>query len=412
MRVLMANKYLYPRAGAETYMLTVAEELVARGHTVGFFGMEHSENTTIGPVRTIPAIEFGAKHGALNALKNIGRAAWASVTHSTQKTLDAFITDFKPDIVHAHNIYNQLSPSLFVKHTARIPVVMTVHDYKPVCPNYSLFTEGATCTRCLTGGFTKCVKHKCVQGSLLKSALAAASSQHHKANQTYTRGYSWLISPSEFLKRQLVAGGIPEGHVGVLNNFAAPAKTFSPPGNGILYFGRLCREKGIDTLLAAYAAMPEPRPRLSIAGEGPLSDELKKLAAEKGLTGIRWLGRIPPAEVANELDRCAVSVVPSVWFENCSMAILESLARGRAVIAANSGGNAELIRPGIDGNVFKAGDVADLRAMLLDVTRSPEKAARMGEAARESALNRFSPATHIDGLLKQFEMARNKNPSS
>src|SRR5215213_1864954 len=132
MRILMANKYLYPRAGAETYMLTVATELQARGHTVAFFGMEHPENTTIGATQTIPAIEFGARHGKLNALKNIGRAAWVSATHDTQRRLDKFIATFKPDLIHAHNIYNQLSPSLFIKHAEKIPVVMTVHDYKPV----------------------------------------------------------------------------------------------------------------------------------------------------------------------------------------------------------------------------------------------------------------------------------------
>ncbi len=406
MRVLMANKFLYPRAGAETYMLTVADELQSRGHTVGFFGMAHPENTKRGEMQTIPAIEFGAKHGKVAALKNIGRAAWALATGSTQKTLAAFIDRFKPDLIHAHNIYNQLSPGLFVKYAATIPVVMTVHDYKPVCPNYSLFTQGETCTRCLSGKFMECVKHRCVQGSVMKSALAAASSSIHKSRETYTRGYRLLIAPSGFLKRQLVAGGIPEKHVTVLNNFAAPAKEFSTPGKGILYFGRLCREKGIDTLLAAYAKMPFPRPVLSIAGEGPLSEELKALAAQNGLNEIRWLGRISPSQIATELDRCAFSVVPSVWYENCSMAILESLAGGRAVVASDSGGNAELIRSGIDGEVFKAGDVDGLCAKLIELTQSPEKATTMGRAAHETAKNRFSPGVHVDSLMTIFESVK------
>src|SRR5438477_309861 len=167
MRILMANKYLYPRAGAETYMLSVAAELKARGHEVAFFGMEHPENTKLGPLQTIPLIEFGVKHGAFNALKNITRAAAMSLTRSTQRRLDACIKSFKPDLIHAHNIYNQLSPALFSKYAGRIPIVMTVHDYKPVCPNYSLFTGGETCTRCLSHGFGQCVKNRCVQGSLL-----------------------------------------------------------------------------------------------------------------------------------------------------------------------------------------------------------------------------------------------------
>src|ERR1043165_2224132 len=207
--------------------------------------MEHAENTTLGPAHTIPILEFGIKHGALNAIKNVGHAAWMAVTRLTQRRLDAAVKSFKPDLIHAHNIYNQLSPSLFQKYVDSIPVVMTVHDYKPVCPNYSLFNEGQTCTRCLSGGFRNCVTHRCVQGSVVKSTLAATSAWLHKLKRTYTRGYSLLISPSAFLKRQLVAGGIPEEHVRVLNNFAAPAPEFTPPGDGILYFGRLCREKGV-----------------------------------------------------------------------------------------------------------------------------------------------------------------------
>lgn len=407
MRILMANKYLYPRAGAETYMLSVAGELKKRGHEVGFFGMEHPENTRLGPTCTFPALEFGVRQSRFRAAQNIGRAAWIALSGSVQRRLDAFIDSFKPDLIHAHNIYNQLSPSLFVKHALRVPVVMTVHDYKPVCPNYSLFTQDRTCTRCIDDGFTHCIKNRCVQNSFMKSTLAATSSAVHKLRGTYTRGYHLLISPSRFLKRQLVAGGIPDQHVSVINNFATPAESFSAPGGNILYFGRLCREKGVHTLLDAYASLPEPRPPLRIAGEGPLGAELKALAAGKHLNSIQWLGRIPPAQVEKELDACAFSVVPSIWYENCSMAILESLARGRAVIASDSGGNPDLVRPGIDGEIFKAGDAIALNAILARLFGGTQadrrmRAETMGRAARESALGRFSPAVHVDALLERY----------
>lgn len=412
MRILMANKYLYPRAGAETYMLSVAAELNARGHEVAFFGMAHPENTNLGQVCAFPALEFGVRQSKFSALKNVARAAWFSVAGTVQRKLDQFIAQFKPDLIHAHNIYNQLSPALFVKHTPHVPVVMTAHDYKPVCPNYSLFTQGETCTRCLSGSFKPCVKYRCIQGSRIKSMLAAASSALHKSRQTYTRGYHLLIAPSRFMKRQLVAGGIPDERVVVLNNFAAPAVEFTQPGENLLYFGRLCREKGVHTLLHAYAKLSEPRPRLRIAGEGPLSDELKSLAAEKKLDSIEWLGRISPAQVAVELDQCAFSVVPSIWYENCSMAILESLARGRAVIAGDSGGNPDLIKPGQDGDLFAAGNVEALHAKLSALTAGGTeamraRAAQMGRAARESAIQRFSPGVHVDALLQHYAAAAN-----
>ena len=408
LRILMANKYLYARAGAETYMLSVAAELRARGHHVAFFGMAHPENTTLGPVCAVPALEFGVRQTQFDALKNIGRAALSSAFGAVQKRLDAFISEFKPDLIHAHNIYNQLSPALFVKHTPHIPVLMTVHDYKPVCPNYSLFTHDKTCTRCLAHGFGECVRNRCVQGSFFKSTLAAASSYFHKQRGTYLRGYHLLIAPSQFLKKQLVAGGIAAERVSVLNNFAPAPAAFKSPGDSLLYFGRLCREKGVHTLIEAYAGMPEPRPLLRIAGEGPLSGELKQLADKKSLRNIQWLGRISPAEVAMELDACAYSVVPSVWFENCSMAILESLARGRAVVASDSGGNPDLVRAGVDGDIFRAGDVEHLRATLAalfaggpDALRA--RANQMGLAARQAALERFSPSGHLDALLERYQ---------
>lgn len=282
MRVLMANKYLYARAGAETYMLTVASELLARGHTVGFFGMAHPEQTTLGPCATIPPIEFGVRGGKLGALKNVFRAAATSIAGTTARKLRAFIRDFKPDLIHAHNIYNQLSPSLFVEHARNIPVVMTVHDYKPVCPNYSLFTEGEICTRCLGGSFKHCIAHHCVQNSRIKSTLAAASSWLHRARGSYVNGYNRLISPSAFLKRMLVQGGFESERIEVLNNFAAAPGTFTPPGQSILYFGRLCREKGVHTVLAAYAKSPEPRPELRIAGEGPLLGRIESVCPTAG----------------------------------------------------------------------------------------------------------------------------------
>src|SRR6185295_2225080 len=126
MRILMANKYLYPRAGAETYMLSAAAELKARGHEIAFFGMKHPENTNLAPTFTTPQIEFGVRSSALNTFKNLARAASDSLFGKTQQLLDACIASFKPDLIHAHNIYNQLSPALFRKHIHNIPVIMTV----------------------------------------------------------------------------------------------------------------------------------------------------------------------------------------------------------------------------------------------------------------------------------------------
>lgn len=401
MRILMVNKYLYPRAGAETYMITVAEALLAAGHQVAFFGMAHPDNTRIGPSATVPFLEFGRSQPTAKRLANIGKAFAGGLAGTTRHRLETFCQTWKPDLIHAHNIYNQLPPSMFRGAARHIPVLMTVHDYKPVCPNYSLFVDGATCTECVGGSVMPCVKKRCCQGSLFASGLAAASALHHRHARTYHRDYHWMVSPSHFVRERLIDGGLDGERIQVIHNFAAIPEHFTAPGTGLFYGGRLCVEKGVDVLLKGYAMLPAPRPRLRIAGDGPLAESLQALSRELGLETVTWLGRIKPEEVLSELDQAAVAAVPSTWFENCSMAIMESLAMGRAVLASNAGGNPDLVRPGIDGEVFEAGSPESVRDALLRLFNEYDLKA-LGRAAREAAQARFSPSVHLKQLLTAY----------
>jgi len=404
MRVLMVNKYLYPRAGAETYMITVAEQLLAQGHEVAFFGMKHPDNTQIGPSVTVPFLEFGRAQGTGKRVANLGRALIGSATASTKKALAAFVESWKPDLIHAHNIYNQLPPSLFHEVKDKVPVMMTLHDYKPVCPNYSLFVNGETCTRCLSGRVKPCIQNRCCQGKLLTSAIAAASARHHRKKRTYHTDYHWMVSPSSFVRERMIEGGLDGERIQVIPNFAAIPDSFSVPGEGLFYGGRLCVEKGVDVLLRGYALLPSPRPRFRIAGDGPLGEELRALAEELQLDTVKWLGRIKPEQVMDELQQTAVAAIPSTWFENCSMAIMEALAMGRAVLASDAGGNPDLVRPGIDGDVFKAGDAESARDALQRLFAADLSA--LGEAAREAGLARFSPQVHLEQLHGAYVTTR------
>lgn len=399
MKILMVNKYLYPRAGAETYMITVAEQLLAQGHEVSFFGMHHPDNTTIGPTATIPFLEFGRGQSFTSRVGQLTKALSHAAAGDARRALEGYVEHWEPDLIHAHNIYNQLPPSLFRGVSAQVPVVMTLHDYKPVCPNYSLFVGGETCTDCLGGSFLNCVKKRCCHGSLLASTLAAASSAHHRSRGTYSRDYHRFISPSGFVKRRMVEAGFREARIEVINNFAAIPERPTPPGEGLFYGGRLCIEKGVDILLKGYAMLPEPRPKFRIAGDGPLDQELRALSKRLKLETVEWLGRIRPDQVIDELNATAVAAVPSTWFENCSMAIMEALALGRPVLTSSAGGNPDLVRPGVDGEVFEAGSavaVRDALARLFDPTVSNLEA--MGREAREAALERFSPEVHLRQL--------------
>jgi len=408
MRVLMINKYLYPRAGAETYMLTVAQELISRGHTVGFFGMDNPDICLPGPASTILPVDFKTGQSKVSKATSLLKAGLRSVSGRAYKKLNDFVSEFKPDIIHAHNIYNQLPPDI-TKSIKDIPVLMTVHDFKMICPSYNLFVDERLCKRCLSGKFYNCVLHRCCHKKTLDSILATLSAYKHKFSQTYNKYYNCLITPSNFMKQCLDEGGYGDIKTCVVNNFATIPQQDSLPGNGILYFGRLCREKGIDTLLKAYAELDTPRPTLTIAGQGPLEGQLKQFAKDNDLKGIQWLGLVSPSQIQNELDKCGFVVVPSLWNENCSMCIMESLAHGRVVVASDSGGNPELIDDGINGRIFRAGDADALNEIIVELTSDPELLVEMGQAAKQHAKKRFSPEIHMQELLSVYESLIDKD---
>ena len=206
------------------------------------------------------------------------------------------------------------------------------------------------------------------------------------------------------MKQCLADGGLGFKKTFVVNNFATIPPQTSSQGKGLLYFGRLCREKGVDTLLQAYAKLQTPKPTLTIAGQGPLEDQLKQFAKDKGLDNIRWLGFVSPAQVKKELDSCAFIVVPSLWNENCSMCIMEGLSNSRPVVASNSGGNPELIDDGINGRVFPAGNADALSNILAELIASPNLLASMSEKAKLQAEKRFSPQVHMDNLLDIYKL--------
>ncbi|MCH2208118.1 MAG: glycosyltransferase [Lentisphaerales bacterium] len=397
MRILMVNKFLYPRAGAETYMLRLSETLINAGHEIAFFGMDHPLKTDIAKTYTVKQLEFGKHLGKWAKLGQLTKAAYQAL--KIKKIFKQSCKDFRPDLIHAHNVYNQLPPDLF--KDAYVPVIMTAHDYKAVCPSYNLFTNDANCYKCQKGSFIPCITNKCVQNNLLASSISAISSTYHKWRKTYIDHIDSYIAPSRFMKEQLIAGAIPDEKVKVINNFTeTETKTFKAGEEGLLYAGRICREKGLHTLLEAYRQLPGKRPKLTICGTGPLKPELEAMTERESLD-VTWTGYVNPARIIQEMKKAKAVIVPSVWNENCSMTIMESLANGRPVIASNAGGNPELINHGFNGLVFKAGDVEDLTQKLkmfelLDIKKLSDNAALSGKSY-------FSSDNHLKQILHHYD---------
>jgi len=285
MKIIQVNKFLYPKGGADKYCLNLIEDLSQAGDTVIPFGMADSRNLNSSWSQYFSEnIDY---HTPGNNFKIASRLIWNKEAASQfAKLLD----ETKPDLIHAHNIYHQLSPSILVEAKKRqIPVVMTLHDYKLVCPNYLLFTHGSHCERCVTGSYINCLVHNCYN-SYSRSGLAALESfLHNKVWHVYRDNVDLFISPSEYLKEKMIKAGWDANKIIVLIN-PAPSYLPQPIGNRLLYIGRLSTEKGVDVLLKALKLTDE---QLDIAGTGPDEAKLKQLCYDLQLIDrVTWHGQL------------------------------------------------------------------------------------------------------------------------
>ncbi len=401
MRILVANKFYWPKGGSERVLFDLSSEWERVGHEVAPFSMASARN-----VDTPWSRHFVSeiRYEDLRGLSRLGAAARSIWSREAHRKLKAMIREFRPDVAHLHNIHHQLSPSIVdALREENVPAVHTLHDYQLVCPNYLLYTEGAPCRRCLPGRFHPAVAHRCVRDSLAASALAAFEMTWHRLRGTLERGVARFVSPSRFLARQLEEAGYDAGAIRVVPNGIRP-DDFTPssaPGEGFLFAGRLSREKGVGTLIRAVAT--DPALRLDVAGTGPVETELRALAEREAVGRVRFLGHLDRAELARRLREVRAVVLPSEWYENAPMSALEASASGRAVVASDLGGLPEIVEDGVTGLTFPAGDGAALAAALRRLHDAPQEALAFGREGRRRVESRFSLAGQARAMLDLFE---------
>ncbi|MDM7926307.1 MAG: glycosyltransferase [bacterium] len=410
MKVLLSDKYYFVRGGAERYFFDLKAVLEANGHTVIPFSMRHPDNFPTPYDRYfVDRIEFDARGPAQKArvgLQSIGRIFWST---QAADRLGRLVRDTRPDIAHLHMIDHQISPSILpVLRRAGVPVVQTVHTYKLVCPTYRLYHMGRNrvCEKCLGGFYCRALAERCHKDSFWATLLLAAETSFHKAGRFYERGIDRFLVPSRFMGRKLEEGGIrPDRirHLPYTIDLSAYRPSFRAGRYG-LYMGRLSAEKGIKTLLRAAAAGFEWP--LVIAGEGPQRAELEAFASERGLTRVRFAGRLDGEKLRNTIDGAGFVVVPSEWHENSPLVVYESFAMGKPVIGAAMGGIPELISDGVDGALFPAGDAEALARRLSEFARrGPAGLSVMGRASRRKAERLFSPEPHyreLSGIYREL----------
>jgi Glycosyltransferase len=356
MRVLLVNKFLYPKGGSEKYMFALGDLLRAKGHQIEFFGMNDPKNIVeTSKEYLIGNIDFHKKSWStlLYPFKII-------YSHEARVKVRRLIKQFRPDIAHLNNYNFQITPSILYEFKKnKIPVLQTLHDPLLVCPAHLLYhiETGMICEKCKGRKYLNCLKNKCIHGSRLRSLLGTVEAYLYSKLKTYDYIHQF-ICPSQFLANKLIEFGVDEGKIVVIRNFIstiAENDNFRPK-TYFLYFGRIAREKGILTLLEAIQALPGIR--FIIAGSGPLEDRLK------GITNLSWVGFKQGEELKDLICNSIATICPSEWYENSPLSVLESLGSGLPVIGSNIGGIPELIQDKFNGLLFEPGNAKDLAAKI------------------------------------------------
>jgi glycosyltransferase involved in cell wall biosynthesis len=212
------------------------------------------------------------------------------------------------------------------------------------------------------------------------------------------------IAPGEFLRQKMIEFGYAATKIITLPNayFGYPMTPQESPRTHVLYVGRLAREKGIDLLIEAAVGLDTP---VIVAGDGPERDSLESLADAMGAHNVRFVGFQPPEAIADLYNRAIATVLPSRWYENGPLVILESYARATPVIGANIGAIPEFVQPGETGFLFRAGDAQDLREVLLECAADRKRLAQMGRAARDRVVAKYSPERYVQSLENVLESA-------
>lgn len=406
MKVLLINKFFYPKGGAEVSFLKTADLLEQRGHRVSFFAMDHPLNPPS------PFAEYFVSHVEfdehLGGFRQVTAAARLLYSLEARRNLRRLLERERPDMAHLHNIYHQISPSIIdVLWKRKIPTVMTLRDYKLTCPVYTHLSNGKVCEKCVGGRYYHVVSNRCTKGSLLKSSLNMLEMYlHHKVLRIYEK-VDMFISPSRFLLEKTKEMGFA-GELIYLPNFVN-CKEYDPlpdwKEKHIVYFGRLSKEKGLLTLLEAIKGLDV---QLKIIGEGPERETLKNKAKTERIKNVLFLGYRKDRELTEEIRNSMFAVLPSEWYENNPRSIIEAFALGKPVVASRIGGIPELVKDKETGLLFTPGDPRDLREKIQWFLRCTDAIVVMGKNARQFVERELNPESHYTGLMQIYNRAIEK----
>lgn len=410
MKILQINRFWRIQGGSERYVFELSRALADRGHEIVPFAMKDVRNE---PSRYsslfVSPVELSDPY-RVPVWRRAGMAARILYSKEARSRISVLADLTHPDVAHVHNIYHYLSPSILPPLKDRgIGTVMTIHDYKIFCPALRHYNSLGVCDRCRPYHYAKCISGRCVKNSRAASLLCVTEMWLHDLINAYAGKIDVFIAPSQFVALKLHDRGIEANRVAVIPNAVDPGR-WRPDGAGdgdyVLYAGRITREKGIETMIRAFAGMPDIP--LKVAGSGMTESQARLLARDLGADNIEFLGFKSEEHVRKLMQKCRFICMPSEWYEKAPISLLEAFACGKPAVATRIGSIPEMVREGKTGLLAEPGNVDDLRRAVEILWNDTGLTREMGDRARHLAETEYSSAIHCDKIVRAYQQVRRK----
>lgn len=385
MKVLIVHNLYRDRGGEERYIELHHRILEERGHEVSLYAKDSRDVASKWDKLTLPL----------------------SMTHSSASAREMrdLLKRERPDVVHVNNLFPLISPSvLAVVKEAGIPLAMTLHNYRLLCPiGTFLNPQGKMCEKCADGNSLHCFANNC-RGGQAESLAYAVSNQYHKMRNVFAKYVDAFICPSRFSQQKLAQYGFDVSRTTVIPHYVhAPQATAQEQTEEpyISYVGRLYPEKGILTLIRAMERLPHIR--LKVLGTGPLRPQVEAEIRERKLDHVELTGHVTGDVFHRLVTGARFSVLPSECYEGMPYSALENLSFGKPMVATNIGGLPEVIEDGVTGLLFPFGDEVLLAARIEELWRDEARRRQFAENCVQRHAERFSPDRYYRSVIGLYQ---------
>jgi glycosyltransferase involved in cell wall biosynthesis len=385
MKICLVHNSYEQRGGEDVVFEQEYANLYRRGHDVIVYRRSNTEIKSPGPLTQIAFVK---------------NSVWSA---GTRREFSLLLDRESPDIVHVHNTFFMISPSIYSACKERgIPVIQTLHNFRWICPAYTLYRNGNVCQDCLNGRLWNGIRHGCYRGSKAATAAVALILGWHRIMKTWEENVDCYIALTEFSRQIFIAAGFQANKIVVKPNFVG----IDPgPRNGAgkcaLFVGRFSAEKGLDTLLRAWERLPIPCP-LQIIGDGPERAVMEDHVRRRSIANVTFRGPLDRVETIAAMKEARFLVVPSVWYEGFPMVIAEALACGTPVVCSRLGAMREIVADRRTGLHFNPGDAEDLAQKAAWAWSHPVELFEMGRTARREYERLFTAEQNYISLMEIY----------